>query len=463
MATSFPANVTRSDRVEAPVARIPTVRLVRFAAFSVPLYAAAQPVIAFVPAIYARDFGIPLTTLGLIYLTGQILNSLLDPAIGLLSDRTTSPAGRRRPWIAAGGLLFLIGSAMLFFPPASPGVAWVSAGVLLYYLGAAASSTPLLAWSGEVSRNYAERTRIAGLFTLISSSALVLALLLPTLADQVRPDDGPFRLALFGTLVAVTGLPGLMLTLTALPDHPAVTPARFELRTALRSIFANRLLVRVLASDLAVTAGQGIRTGLLLFVVTFYLGKPEWAAGFFLFQYSFGLLSGPVWQRIGIRIGKTRAAVLAETLQATINAALLFVTADRFGLMLALALAQGLTQGSGNLMLRAMVADVADQERLRSGEDRSGLYYSVFSVSAKLGGALAAGIAFPLVAWLGFDPKGANSPEALQALLTVFALGPALAHAASALIIARFDLDEAAHSEIRRKLDAGAPAFVPAE
>ncbi len=463
MTATTPADLTWTGN-GGPERPLTTARLLRLAAFAVPVHAAAQPVVAFIPAIYSRQFGIPLATLGLILLAGQVINSLLDPVIGTLSDRTASRIGRRRPWIAGGGLLFMAGSAMLYFPPAAPGAAWVTAAVLLYYLGAAASNTALLAWSGEITRDYAQRTRISGLFTLVSSIALVLALLLPTLADQLRPNDGALRLTLFGLLVLVAAVPGLALTLTAFPDAPAPPGARgLDLRGNLRAVFGNPLLLRVLASDVAVTTGQGIRTALLLFVVTVYLERPEWAAGFFLFQYSFGVLAGPIWQRIGVALGKARAAVLGELIQVAINLGLLFVTPDRFGLMLLLALAQGLSQGSGNLMLRAMVADVADQHRLDTGEQRTGLYYSVFSVSAKLGGALAVGIALPLVGWLGFDPRGANSAEALQALLTVFALGPALAHALSAALLIGFPLGERAHSEIRARLEDEPPALQPAE
>ncbi len=69
----------------APESPPATGRLLRFAAFSVPVHAAAQPILAFVPAIFSRQYGIPLATLGLIFLIGQVLNSLLAPAIGALS------------------------------------------------------------------------------------------------------------------------------------------------------------------------------------------------------------------------------------------------------------------------------------------------------------------------------------------------------------------------------------------
>ncbi|MDE2404550.1 MAG: MFS transporter [Sphingomonadales bacterium] len=439
-------------------------QVLRLAALSVPIYAAAQPVMAFVPAILSRHYGIGLASLGLVFLIGQAVNALLDPLVGALSDRTASRFGRRRPWVAGGGVLFLFGSALLFFPPAGVGIGWVAAGAFLYFCGSSIATTALLAWSGEISGDYRRRTAIASLFTFLSAAALVLALLLPAIADRVRPGDGPLRLTLFGALVLATGLPGLWLTLTAVPD-PAAPAVRTRpgLRAALRAVFADRQLLRVLAADTLVTSGQGVRTALLLFVVTLYLGRPEWAGALFLFQYSFGLLAAPIWQRIGRTLGKARAAVLAELAQAAINLGLLALTPDRFGLMLALAAAQGLTQGAGNLMLRAMVADLADAARADSGEERGGLFYSAFSISAKLGGALALGLALPLLGALGFDPHGANGPAALHALLLVFALGPALGHAAAAALLTGFPLDEAAHSEIRARLTARDAALVPAE
>jgi Na+/melibiose symporter-like transporter len=69
--------------------------------------------------------------------------------------------------------------------------------------------------------------------------------------------------------------------------------------------------------------------------------------------------------------------------------------------------------------------------------------------------AAAVGIALPLVAWLGFDPASAhNSPAALNGLLLVFALGPAIAHLISAALIHGFPIDADAHAEIRRALAA---------
>ncbi|WP_428630252.1 MFS transporter [Sphingopyxis sp.] len=440
-------------------------QLARFSAVAVPLAAAGLPLGVYLPAIYARDYGLSLTVIGVIFLLGRLWDAIADPVMGSLSDRTRSRYGRRKPWIAAGGVLFGLSSIFLFFPPFR--VTPLSLGIVLFffYLGWTAVQIPFQAWSGEVSGDYHQRTRIATYQTVVTSSALLLTLILPTIADQLRPGDGHLQLSLMGGLVLLSIVPALVLTLTALrePPLPPVRVGKPSLKETIRAITGEPLLLRVLASDFAVTLAQNIRAALIVFFVTFYMGRPEWAGGLFLFQFVFGIFAGPIWLKIGRRYGKHRTAVAGELVQVAINLSLLLVTPDTFPLLLALTLAQGLAQGSGNLMLRAIVADVADKHRLDSGEDRTGLYYSVFSLAGKTATAVAIGIALPLVSWLGFDPKATNSPDALTGLLLVFALGPAIAHAFSAALIARFPLDEAAHAEIRRQLDPGPPDYVFAE
>lgn len=445
---------------EAPSA----ARLAAFSAIAIPATAAGLPIAVYLPPILARDFGLSLGVIGLIFLIGRLWDAVLDPLVGALSDRTRSRFGRRKPWIAAGGVVFGVFASLLFFPVADVTPLYLSIVMFFFYLGWTAIQIPFLAWSGEISGQYHQRTRVATYQTVIGAFGLFVTLVLPTIADQIRPGDGRLQMTLMGTLLLVTLVPGLILTLTAFKEEtPRDLPEPFSFRQSLRAVFANPLLLRVLASDFAVSLGQAIRGSLIVFFVAFYMGRPDWAAGIFLLQFVFGIVAGPIWLRISLRIGKHRAAVAGELVQVAVNLGLLLLTPDRFDLLLALTIAQGLAQGSGNLMLRSIVTDIADKHRLETGEDRTGLYYSVFSLAGKAAGAVAIGIALPLVAWLGFDPKGTNSPEALHGVLLVFALGPAIAHALSAALIARFPLDERAHTEIRRQLEEAPAAFVPAE
>lgn len=440
-------------------------RLAAFSSLAVPVYAAQMPLGVYLPAIYAQHYGLPLATIGLIFLFERLWGAAADPLIGILSDRTRSRFGRRKPWVLAGGLLYGLASIPLFFPPAGVAPVHLAATLFFFYLGWSMMQIPYLALAGEISRQYHERTRIATYTTVAGSAALLLVLILPTIVDQLRPADAPLKLAVFGGVVIASLLVTLPLTLRAFPEAPAPMerPERLSLRSTIAVVTGDRLLLRVIGSDFAVTFGQLVRSTLFVFFVSIYMGRPEWASGLFLLQFVFGIAAGPIWMKIAYRLGKHRTAVAGELVQVAINLGLIFVTHDSFALLLGLTVAQGLAQGSGNLMLRAIVADVADKHRLDTGVDRTALFFSMFSLTSKAAMAAAIGVALPLVAWLGFDPKADNTPAALSSLLYVFALGPALAHALSAWLIAGFPLDEAAHARVREALEARDRAPLPAE
>jgi glycoside/pentoside/hexuronide:cation symporter, GPH family len=450
------AEHSADSRSQMRISRLPTARLVAFSALAMPVYAVQLPLSVYLPSIFAQYYGLSLSALGLIFLAEKIWGALADPIIGALSDRTRNRLGRRRSWILAGGLVFGLSGVLLFFPGTRVSPLHLSVVLFLFYLGWSMIQIPFFAWSGELSRDYDERTRVATYQTVAGSTALLLSLILPTIIDQLRPGDGALKLNAMGALVLSTLAVALALTLSAFPEPPVAeySNARLSLGGSLKLVLTNSLLMRVLASDFAVTLGQSIRGALFVFFVSVYMDLPPWASGLFLLQFVFGIAAGPLWMKIGYRLGKHRAAILGELIQVFINLGLLLVVPGRLPLLIMLTTAQGFAQGSGNLMLRSIVADVADRHRLLTGEDRTGLFFSVFSTSMKAAMAAAIGIALPLVAWLGFDPKSLhNTPQALRGLLLVFSLGPAIAHLISASLLSSFPLDAAAHAAIRRALD----------
>jgi GPH family glycoside/pentoside/hexuronide:cation symporter len=457
----------------SPPTRPAAWRLGVFAALAIPLAGAGLPLAVYLPPYYAQDLGLGLTLVGAIFMLTRVFDAVTDPLVGLLSDHTRSRFGRRKPWIAAGAPLFVLATTAIFIPGAfgvKPGGAWLAAWLIVFYIGWTMIQIPVSAWAGELSAQYHERSRVQTFFHVTSALGLLLVLILPAILDQVARQAGvavdqSLKVAVMGGFILATFLPAIVAALLLVKEPPAPPRARIQGkagRLALVKALRDPLLLRVLASDFAVTLGQLIRSSLFVFFVAAYMGRPDFAALLFLVQFIFGVFAGPIWLQIGYRLGKHRTAIVGELVQVGINLGLLLVTPEALPLLVGLTIAQGLAQGSGNLMLRAIVSDVADKQRLETGEDRNGLYFSIFSLTGKTATAVAIGVALPLVAVLGFRPGAANAPEALLGLKLVFALGPALAHAASAALIAGFPLDAERHADIRRALDDRDSGVVPA-
>ena len=106
------------------------------------------------------------------------------------------------------------------------------------------------------------------------------------------------------------------------------------------------------------------------------------------------------------------------------------------------------------MLLRAMLADVGDEERLASGVDRTGLLYAILTGTAKIGSALAVGITFFGLDILGFKAAdGATSSGlGMAGLQALYAILPGVLGLVAAWVMVGYPLTEERHTEIRRLL-----------
>jgi glycoside/pentoside/hexuronide:cation symporter, GPH family len=99
---------------------------------------------------------------------------------------------------------------------------------------------------------------------------------------------------------------------------------------------------------------------------------------------------------------------------------------------------------------------VIDIDTLRSGEQRSGLYFAAWSLSTKLSLALGVGFVFPILQFAGFDPKaaGAASPTALFTLAALYAWAPVALKLLAIALMWNFPVTRAEQAATRREIEA---------
>ena len=167
------------------------------------------------------------------------------------------------------------------------------------------------------------------------------------------------------------------------------------------------------------------------------------------------LLGAPLWSRLGRAFGKHRALSIAAVAYSIAQGSVLIAPPGLVWAIVTMTLA-GVPYSAGPILLRAMMADLGDEERLHSGVDRSGLLFGMLSGAVKIGSAFAVFASVTSIEAMGFraDLGAGNDPLALAALSGVFALAPALLGLAGAALISGHKMDKAAHDAIRQQLDA---------
>jgi Na+/melibiose symporter-like transporter len=101
----------------------------------------------------------------------------------------------------------------------------------------------------------------------------------------------------------------------------------------------------------------------------------------------------------------------------------------------------------------SMIADVADEDEILSGERREGLYVGVFTFLRKLAGASGVALAFGILDWVGFKSQAGNSEETLWVLRGATALIPAAMVIASAWVARKYPLSYDRHRDILNQLE----------
>ena len=411
-----------------------------------PLAFAALPLYVILPNHYAREFGVPLATLGAVLLGARLFDAVIDPALGRLTDRLFARSTAAVLALgAAAALVLAIGFALLFFPLVSePGalVIWATGMLMLTYAGYSALSVAHQSWAAMLGGNEAQRSRIVAWREGLGLLGVVTASVLPVLLGL------PVTTAVF-FVALVLGWWGWQRSVrpVTLPQHEA---SETSARTACNSAppkptsvwqpFRQASFKRLLAVFMLNGIASAIPATLVLFFIQDKLAAPASFEPLFLGSYFLcAALSIPLWLAVVKRMGLARSWLLGMLLAMSV-----FVWASQVGngQMLAFALICGLSGvalGADLALPSALLAGVIQSNRATASSGQptdaadpgTGAYFGWWSFASKLNLALAAGLALPLLDLFGYAP-GVRDNAALNALVVAYCVLPCVLKALAA-------------------------------
>ncbi len=433
-------------------ARRSLLELIGYGVVGLPLAALGLPLVVYLPAYYAELPGLGTAAVGAMLFIARVFDVVTDPLIGWASDHTTTPLGRRKPWLLAGMPVLLLGGWFLFNPTQDAGALWLLGWSLLAYLGWTMISLPYTAMAAELSADYDARSRITafreGFFVL----GTLIAIMLPALIQRSGGSEGDGLRAL--ALFLVISLPLAMLVFMRLVSEPHyATKPVMHFRQGLRLMAGNVAFRRLLIAYLMNGAANGLPAALFIFFVMYVLGADQATAGLLLAIYFVSAVAGlPLWLKLGANWSKHRlwCASMLWACAVFIWAPMLG-TGDIiwFGLICVLS---GLCLGVDQAIPASIQADVIDEDTVGGGDQRAGLYFGLWGMATKLAFALSVGIAFPLLELAGFVLGMDNSPDSLSALAFLYGGLPVLIKLGVVVLMWNFPLDRKRHAEVQRQL-----------
>ncbi|MAT83080.1 MAG: MFS transporter [Gammaproteobacteria bacterium] len=430
--------------------------LASYSGVTIPMAAMGMPIAVYLPPFYSDGLGLSLVTVGTVFTLARIWDVVTDPVMGLVIDRFDSRWGRRKHWIALSIPILLVSVWAVFMPDPDA----VSGGYLLFWMIALYVGYTMLAiahqsWGAELTTTYDDRSRLFGWREIFVIGGMTAVLAIPALIELTGRDDQASKVASMGWFCLILFPLTVVPTLMFVPDthQPPATSVRW--REALALLVRNAILWRLLAADLTSGFGTGVAGAMYIFVASYVFLLPSHASIALLFYFLAGFLAMPLWLKLAYRVGKDTALKISLLYGSGVMFALVVLAEPgNVPVLWAFTILYGVAFGAAPTLLRSMMADLTDDDELRSGRKRSGLFFALLTTTNKLGAALAVGISFAILEKVvGFAPGPDNSQAALDGLLWVYVLGTGLGLLAAYVALIGYPLTRARHDEIRAELD----------
>jgi glycoside/pentoside/hexuronide:cation symporter, GPH family len=428
-----------------------------FAAPNVALAIMHLPVLLVLPAYYAKHTQISLAAIGTVLLIGRLYDAVTDPLIGLLSDRTETRIGGRKPWILAGIPIACIAVVQLFTPPSTAGTGYFLLWSVLLFSAWTMIDIPYAAWAVELSRDYDERSRI---MTVRGTMGFVGGFLFMASPILLSPWTGSTTIGAevltFSAWAIALSLPVLMgLAIWRVPTGVNLAVTKASIRSIGNALRVNKPL-RLYA---AVMLGQGAAAGawgatVLLFTDSLGLGAKF--ALLLLVAWGIRILVAPLWLKLLYRFGKHRVWAAGIVASAVVTPLALLVPPgdSALPLLLAYAFTLGFIETAWMVAPSSVLGDITDYDTLKTGADQAGIYFAFNGLLLKSAAAIGGGVAFWVLSLVDYDVKGVNTGMQLFGLHLSFAILPAMIYLICGLAIWRFPIDARRHGIIRRRIEA---------
>ena len=413
---------------------------------------------------------------GTIILVGRIWDSINDPLVGMLSDRLNTRWGRRRPLLLFGAIPFALFFILLFVVPPFQSelllAVYYGLVFLLFDTTFTIINVPYSALTPELTEDYDERSSLAGWRIAIAILAtLIVGATFKLLAENVIAESLTERLGPTSALRAGYGLTAAFWAITlalspiilfkSISEKKRVLPETTPLRPwqTFKEVFRNRpFRLAAIIYLLTFSTVDVVVTVMVWFLIFYVRVEPGFDSIILAIVLGLAFVTMPLTVRLMHRFGKRHTYIGSMSLFAVM---LFFISQAPQGdkrFILIAALFAGLGYGAANVVPWALVADVVEEDELKTGKRREGVFAGYLVFFRKLATAFAIFFVTRILAISGF--KGGTTggqfieqPEsALNALRFLVGIAPALMLGLAIVIAWRYPLSRKAHEEIRRQL-----------
>lgn len=361
-----------------------------------------------------------------------------------------------------------LGVVALFNPPSGlddwVAFLYLSGAYILLNTGMTVIGVPHLALGGALSPDTHERTELFGWKLVAGTFGLFAGILAPLAAASfngtpvVTVEDVAVTRSYGSILMAIAVVGSACLTIFAVARRTRTLPSPddlFHWRDFFKnigSVLRNPVFVPFFAAFILIGIARSMNATLALPYYKDSLQLSEAAVqGPILSVFTlFIVLSVPLWTYFGRRHGKKKPAfvgMLALGLMTMLGYPF-FPAGSVVGPVL-VAIFGGLAVGA-IILVESLVTDIADEDFLRSGQDREGIYFGFWRMGQKVARSITLGLTGLLLSAIGYEEAVAEqSLDTQRALAWVFGFGVGAIFVVASLVFLLTPLGKARQEAIQ--------------
>jgi len=358
---------------------------------------------------------------GVMQATSGLFDAINDPIIGGLSDRTRTRWGRRRPWLLFGAPVLAAAYFGLWnaLPPSAPqGVKFAYS--LAMYSGVSMGVTSIQVQVGalvpELTDDYDERTIVSawrvGMMAVLGLCAAVVHNFIVSSQPVGREARG-YRVS--GAVVAIVMLLTAWTTFLGIKEKFQPKQESKESIGCLRglqTLLRNRAYVCVTGAYLCGPTAVVLVQSNLFMMCKYVIGDASVINKCIPCVQIAGLLCLPLWVLLGKKLDKRAVYMVSGSILMVAMGCVFFITTETEAIVLSCM--AGASLSTPYMIPYSMLPDVIDEDELRTGKRREGLFVGFFTIMLKLSVTISLTLANVMLKTFGYVAPVASCGASAQ-------------------------------------------------
>ncbi len=421
---------------------------------------------------YTDIFGLRPEAVGVMFLVTRIWDTVNDPLMGILADRTNTRWGKFRPYLLYLAVPFGVIGILTFSTPdfgESGKLIYAYITYSLMMMVYTAINIPYSALMGVLSADPLERTKAASYrFVAAFAGGMIVQATALKLVKVFGGNNEALGWQLTMTVFAF--LAAVLFISTFATTKERVLPPKAQktsLLKDLKDLFSNIPWVVLFIVGIFLLTFVSIRNGSIMYYFKYFVGEQAFrffgrelnltsdalASTFMVIGSAANIAGVLLTSWISRLFGKKKSFIGLMAITMLLTGIFLMLKPEQVMIMFALQVVISFVMGPMSPIIWSMYTDTADYSEWKNGRRATGLVMSASTMAQKLGWTIGGTVAGLILGAFGFVANQDQNPETIKGIQLMISLIPAgLAVLASVMMIF-YKLDERSMNDIKIELE----------